>query len=304
MSILTSEPTGAQSTQENLVCRPGRYMPKLERLDLSLAFPFSDVPEEISQLSSLKALRFRGSTELSSLTALSNLPDLTALDLCASEFIELPHDIGKLRTLQQLNLCDLEKLAVLPDSLFDLPCLVRLALVNNPQLRNVPPSIDRLKTLEELLLTGCLLLRKLPLELQNLTRLRRLDLSGCPLLTQEHRIYVDACPQVIHTTPGTRLPSILHFEDPIQLRQITHNLHGVRAVTAYLRDYYADEPTRQYLLKLVLIGPTMAGKTSLIYGLKHGKARLADKDTERTICLHVDRWKVTDTKKRSRGPPD
>eukprot|EP01047_Picozoa_sp_COSAG01_P015044 COSAG01_NODE_745_length_13872_cov_40.816525_7_plen_3569_part_00 len=274
----------AQSTQENLVCRPGRYMPKIERLDFCAAFPFSDVPEEISQLTSLKALRFRGSTELRSLTALSNLPDLTALDLCHSEFSEPPHDIGNVRTLQQLNLCGVERLASLPDSLFDLPCLVRLALVNNPQLRNMPPSIDRLNTLEELLLTGCLLLSKLPLELQNLTGLRRLDLSGCPLLTQEHRIYEDACSQA----------TMVHKEE-------YSTLPGVRAVIAYLRDYYADEPTRQYLLKLVLIGPTMAGKTSLIYGLKHGKARLADKDTERTIVLHVDRWKVTDTEMRSQG---
>ena len=63
---------------------------------------------------------------------------------------------------------------------------------------------------------------------------------------------------------------------------------AVTAVFQYLRDFYSDDPVPQFSLKIILAGPTLAGKTSVLRRLRDEESDLADKDTERTIGLDVE----------------
>ena len=68
----------------------------------------------------------------------------------------------------------------------------------------------------------------------------------------------------------------------------------VPAVFDYPRDLYGDEPTHRHTIKMVLAGPTMAGKSSLLAGLLAGAPRLQDADTERTVGLAIERLALRD----------
>ena len=79
---------------------------------------------------------------------------------------------------------------------------------------------------------------------------------------------------------------------------------NVAALFGYLRDLYGggEQPARRYRFKLVLAGPTMAGKTSLAAALREGeRARLADADTGRTIGLAIKELRMRDPRVRGGG---
>ena len=70
-------------------------------------------------------------------------------------------------------------------------------------------------------------------------------------------------------------------------------MRGVRGVFDYLRDLH-DDPRPSFALKLVLAGPSMAGKTSLLNALRLREARLTDADSGRTIGLDIERLTLHD----------
>ena len=73
---------------------------------------------------------------------------------------------------------------------------------------------------------------------------------------------------------------------------------GVPGVFRYLRDLYRDEPVWSYSLKIVLAGPSMAGKSSLLNGLVAGEARLTTPDG-RTVGLDIKMLQLDDHRRRT-----
>ena len=127
--------------------------------------------------------------------------------------------------------------------------LVRLDLYSNG-LRRVPALAGaagaRLTALD---LVGNNIAR-LPWELLRLTRLRELKLCLNPALAAVHALQGEC------NGHGTHCPAC-----------------AAAPVLAYLRDLYGAEPVERRALKLVLTGPTMAGKTSLLRALRDDEAR-------------------------------
>ena len=83
----------------------------------------------------------------------------------------------------------------------------------------------------------------------------------------------------------------------------THK-NDIQALFAYLRDLYGggDEPAWRYDYKLVIVGPTMSGKTSLLDAMRRGADRkLADADSERTIGLDIKELVLHDGRARDGG---
>ena len=121
----------------------------------------------------------------------------------------------------------------------------------------------------------------------------------------------------LHTNDIDRLPwGLLHLRRLRTLRigdnprlRLEWELLGdendnVAALFGYLRDLYGggEQPARRYRFKLVLAGPTMAGKTSLAAALREGaRARLADADTGRTIGLAIKELRMRDPRVRGGG---
>ena len=61
---------------------------------------------------------------------------------------------------------------------------------------------------------------------------------------------------------------------------------GVPGVFDYLRDLH-DDPQPNFKLKVLLAGPSMAGKSSILNRLLGKLKVLTERDTERTIGLHI-----------------
>ena len=143
---------------------------------------------------------------------------------------------------------------------------------NYNKLTAFPEALCGVESLEELNLYGNDIDR-LPWGLLHLRRLRTLDIDDNPRLRQETELLGDEC-------------------------------DNVAALFGYLRDLYGggEQPARRYRFKLVLAGPTMAGKTSLAAALREGeRARLADADTGRTIGLAIKELRMRDPRVRGGG---
>ena len=141
------------------------------------------------------------------------------------------------------------------------------------ELTAFPEALCGVESLEELNLSFNDIDR-LPWGLLHLRRLRNLNLNRNPRLRQEQELL------------GGRYGN------------------NVAALFGYLRDLYGggEQPARRYRFKLVLAGPTMAGKTSLAAALREGaRARLADADTGRTIGLAIKELRMRDPRVRGGG---
>eukprot|EP01047_Picozoa_sp_COSAG01_P043258 COSAG01_NODE_3831_length_5651_cov_4.363112_2_plen_1509_part_00 len=129
-------------------------------------------------------------------------------------------------------------------------------------LDSLPPTLPTLNALTNLDLSGNSFDDPLQLaELMQLTGLQTLDLSGMPALRD--------------------------------LAELS-STQGAQAALAYVRDAN-DDPQRSYVLKLLLVGPTEAGKSSLLRALlgQDEASRLTRKD-ERTIGLDIERLVLSD----------
>ena len=93
------------------------------------------------------------------------------------------------------------------------------------------------------------------------------------------------------STPTKQSPLLLAFQQ------------GSLCLTDCLCDSSGGEkPAFRHRFKLMLAGPTMAGKTSLLDAMRRGKqVRLADADTERTIGMAIE-LVLSDRRARGGGP--
>ena len=151
------------------------------------------------------------------------------------------------------------------------PGLTKLSVGRN-KLTAFPEALCGVESLEELSL-AINDIDRLPWGLLHLRRLRKLSLDYNRRLGREYEL-------------------------------LGYKNDNVAALFGYLRDLYGggEQPARRYRFKLVLAGPTMAGKTSLAAALREGeRARLADADTGRTIGLAIKELRMRDPRVRGGG---
>ena len=167
------------------------------------------------------------------------------------------------------------ELESLPEDVGELVGLRVLNLSDNPELRSLPAGVGWLGGVEELHLNNCPKLRSLPAGLGRLESLTELNIDECPGLATLHKLQAKG---------------------------------GVQAVRGYLKDLQQMEgglfePSRRHSLKLVLAGPTEAGKTSLLRALMGlgEQRRLADLQDERTIGLDIHRFTLPDPTAQGRA---
>ena len=144
------------------------------------------------------------------------------------------------------------------------PLLLAVNLCGN-ELAAVPAGLEALRQLEAVDLRDNNL-SELPLALlEGLPRLRRLRLEGNRRLEREAAILEE---------------------------------RGLPGLRGYLRDLH-DDPKPTFKLKLLLAGPSMAGKSSLARALMGEARRLTDAVTERTIGLEIVRFVLPDPRGRA-----
>ena len=146
-----------------------------------------------------------------------------------------------------------------------MPSLLLAVDLSDNELAAVPAGLEALRQLEAVDLRDNDL-AELPLALlEGLPRLRRLRLEGNRRLEREAAILEE---------------------------------RGVPGLRGYLRDLH-DDPKPTFKLKLLLAGPSMAGKSSLARALMGEARRLTDAVTERTIGLEIVRFVLPDPRGRA-----
>ncbi|MCP4374368.1 MAG: GTPase [Deltaproteobacteria bacterium] len=176
------------------------------------------------------------------------------LNLSGIEIEELPPEIGQLTTLTELKL-QKNKLRTLPPEIGMLTNLTSLYLWDN-QISELPPEIGKLTKLTELRLSYNEL-RELPLEMRLLTKLTDLDLRYNPLESPP--------PEIVSK--------------------------GAKALVGYLRQQYKDGIDYVYEAKLLIVGESGAGKTTLAKKIKKPRYKLRQEDS--THGIDVIRWKFS-----------
>eukprot|EP01018_Ginkgo_biloba_P029974 Gb_05919 [translate_table: standard] len=140
---------------------------------------FTDIPENIGDLSHLTVLRLGNLTRIPQ--SIGNLSQLETVQLWGLANIRaIPDSIGQLCRLQELCLWDCPQLEELPSSVGHLSRLRVLRLLYCPRLQGLLTSISNLSRLQSLSLVSCPGVEKgLPASLANLASLEEFALSDC-----------------------------------------------------------------------------------------------------------------------------
>lgn len=227
-------------------------LPELKRLDMTNNY-FTEISPKVVELKKLKQFIMRRNVLLRIPDEIFQMENLEYLDLSENSLREIPGSINQLQTLKYLYLgCN--EISDLPDEICKCKGLHELQLHNN-KLTKLPAGIHKLKNLEELTLDGNEL-RTLPLMLDKLEKLReteRLTLYNNKLVKPPQSV----CDQGVE------------------------NLYG------FLKELRICEATHRK--KLILIGASCAGKTSLRNVLILGRSRLTA-EHERTWVMEQHLW--------------
>ncbi|CAI0427639.1 unnamed protein product [Linum tenue] len=185
---------------------------KLKAINLSFCGKLRTAPD-LSQCRILEFIHFWYCGEMSGELHIGNFKNLKVLSLFITEITKLTGDIGRHKTLQEINAGDLTEL---PSGISRLPSLEILTLTSlKPQLQEVgaivvlPTSLKKLSLssprLNSLLIHGSEPLERLP-TLANLNNLKELSLMGIQIreiqglgdLAMLETLVIDGAPNLIH----------------------------------------------------------------------------------------------------------
>jgi len=270
----------------------------LARLNLSHN-PLTQLPQAIGRFSKLTRLDITH-TPLSVLPAeIGMLAGLTRLYLDHNRLEKLPPEIARLTALTRLGLSH-NALTTFPSALAQLDKLTRLDLSHN-RLQNLSPEIDRLTTLTVLdlshnpldilppeigqlakltvLKTSNTRLTELPAELGQLAHLSELDLAGNPLtaLPEGLRDLENLDRLYLHDNPALQLSPHILGPDPRKLPDSKHPSAKSILDFHFGRQSGTTRPLNE--VKLILLGPCGAGKSTIVRALRDLPCRESETST-------------------------
>lgn len=250
---------------------------KLQYLDLTGAMKLNSViPPEIFTLSELKILDLTNNyfTELSS--DIIGLKKLKKFVMRRNALLRLPEEIFRLDSLESLDVSE-NYLIEIPSTVKELKTLKHLYLACN-NIEKLPPEICFCRNLTELHLHRNKL-TELPAKFHKLTNLEELMLEGnelkqLPLLMDKLKKLRETERLSVHNNRLERPPQAVANQ-------------GVATIYAFLKELRICEASHRK--KLILIGASKAGKTSLRNVLLLGKSKLTA-EHERTWVMEQHLW--------------
>ena len=289
----------------------------LEELDLS-SNPIQSIPEDVSNLNNLRKLALSfcymadigtGITQLTSLEELnvswnrlqslpegfSNLNHLQKLDLSFCHLKDVGTGITHLTSLEELNV-SWNPIKRLPEHFSNLNHLRKLVLWHC-ELTEIGTVITQLSSLEELDLSHNSQIQSLPGGFSNLNHLRKLNLCDCGLTILPEELCdmnglrdLDLSNNQLSELPQSlaNLKNLHHLDVDYNLLQMPPEVchQGVAAIFNYLLEIRFGKVMHQ---KVVLLGSSGAGKTSLAKTMVNSKSSCVHKD-DRTIVLDRIIW--------------
>jgi len=220
----------------------------------------TSIPEALAQLWNLTKLDLSDNHITSIPEALDQLSNLTGLSLSDNQITSIPEALGQLSNLTGLSLSR-NQITLIPEALGQLSNLIVLHLSDN-QITSIPEALGQLSNLIVLHLSDNQI-EKIPECLETLPKLERLDLRCNPLPISPEILG----PANQNEEPGT--PA---------------------AIFNYLRQLRSGEVRPLNEAKLLLVGQSSVGKTSLINRLTHNKYNPNEPQTD---GLNITDWPIT-----------
>lgn len=209
------------------------------------------LPNSFKKLKKLKKLILSENyfTEFS--PEIIHLKNLEHLDLGANSLSTIPDNIKHLRKLKFLYLKN-NPFKKIPEAIFKIKNLEALGLVNT-KISAIPINIVMLQNLKNLWL-GKNRIKELPHELINLANLEQITLDNNPLPIPQNVLKNSKNPQELFT----------HY-----------------------KQFKEEQLEKTYEAKVVIIGESQAGKTSLLNRLVYNRFH---EDEEKTENINIDNW--------------
>lgn len=227
------------------------YLKDFSNIDLS-GNMLKYLPSNFCNLTHLKKLNLASNYFKNFPLALISLTNLETLDLRGNSLSLIPEDLKSLINLKSFFLKD-NPLKIIPKVIFSLTNLKELGLVNT-RLSVIPEEISQLNKLKSLWL-GKNRIKKLPTELLQLDNLEMITLD----------------------------------ENPLPIPQDILEQKQARIIFDYYRKYENDLLDYAYESKIVIIGESQAGKTSLLNRLIYDKYYENEVKTEN---INIDNWPI------------
>ncbi len=230
-------------------------LPNLQELYL-YENQLTSLPESIGRLKHLVILGLSDNQLINLPATIERLQNLKILFLSGNNLTKFPPAIGSLVNLVRLSLSE-NSLTELPPALGQLVNLQRLDVIAN-QLTGLPESIGQLTNLRFLHLANNQL-TSLPLSIEKLTNLQEINIAGNPL----QQVRLPASKSTNQQPPPLKTP-----EPPTIAAPKSSGLNEA---------------------KIVLLGQTNTGKTSVLKRLVHDQFNLNEAATD---GISIEKWHV------------
>ena len=233
----------------------------------------------------------------------------TELDLAGNDIIELPSEIGTVKSLEKLILGKFDngfkgnKLTNVPIEIANLTNLTELSLSNN-QITHIPEVITNLVNLTNLYLSRNQITH-IPDSIANLTNLTKLALSNNQIsqipqaiakLTNLSEFYlsnnkISYIPDELQCLHNLKQLDLRENPLPIppEILGSRYEVGSIEKIFNYLRQLRNDEVRPLNAAKLILVGQGSVGKTSLIERLIYDRY---NSNQPQTDGLNVNSWNI------------
>ncbi|KAK6972841.1 malignant fibrous histiocytoma-amplified sequence 1 [Biomphalaria glabrata] len=219
-----------------------------------------------------------------------NLQMLKILDLSHNQLTEFHEDIGRLKSLKVLRMA-CNKLDLIPRTIANMEHLEELNLAEN-NITIIPPEIRYLQALKILVLEQNSIIL-LPDEFCELTQLHTLDLTSNKIRT---------LPMELHRLKGLTQAHVYHqlvkaglwlYKNPLeQPPPEIWRTDKPENIFKYLKKLMIIKTENLQRQKIMLLGESQCGKTSLAHVLSQRKPKLSDGVREKTRILKQTIWKT------------
>jgi len=243
----------------------------------------TSIPEVIVKLSNLTGL-FLSHNQITSIPeVIGKLSNLTKLDLSKNQITSIPEVIGKLSNLTQLYL-RYNQITEIPNAIAQLFNLTLLFL-NSNQITEIPDALGQLLNLTWLSVSNNQI-TKIPEAIAQLSNLTQLSVSNNQ---------IETIPECLETLPQLKYLDLRHNPLPVSPEVLgpanQNEAPGTpAAIFNYLRKLRSGEVRPLNEAKILLVGQSSVGKTSLIDRLIHNKYNPNEPQTD---GLNITDWKIT-----------